>query len=167
MTGGPWRLALENAAAVSGRPRVAVRRLPHAEALEAPFYATPGAAGADVRAALPEGSPLILAPSARFAAPTGFAFALPPGWEMQIRPRSGLALKEGVTVLNAPGTLDSDYRGELFVLLINLSNDPATIRRGDRIAQLIVTPAPQARFEEVADLDQTLRGAGGFGSTGR
>lgn len=166
---GPWRLSLENGAAQRrlAAPRVAVKRLPHAEGLPLPTYATAGAAGADVCAALPEGAPLTLALGARFAVPTGFAFAVPPNWELQIRPRSGLALKEGVTILNTPGTLDSDYRGELFVLLVNLNNNPVTLRRGDRIAQLILAPAPQGRFEEVADLDQTARGAGGFGSTGR
>ncbi|WP_026310271.1 dUTP diphosphatase [Neomegalonema perideroedes] len=147
-------------------PVVRVKRLPHGVGLPAPFYASAGAAGADVCAALPEGAALTLVTGARSLVPTGFAFAVPPGWEMQIRPRSGLALKQGVTVLNAPGTLDSDYRGELFVLLINLDNSPATLRRGDRIAQLVIAPAPQARFEEVADLDATARGEGGFGSTG-
>ena len=154
-----------SAASAQG-PRVAVKRLAHGAGLPAPFYATPGAAGADVAAATPEGEILTLAPGARHPVPTGFAFALPQGWEMQIRPRSGLALKQGLTVLNAPGTLDADYRGELFVLLVNLGAAPVEIRRGERIAQLILAPAPQAVFAEADDLDETARGAEGFGSTG-
>ena len=144
---------------------VRLKRLPHAEGLEPPHYATDLAAGADVRAAID--APLTLQPGERFLVPTGFAMALQPGWEAQVRPRSGLAVKHGVTCLNSPGTVDADYRGEVKVLLINLGAEPFTIERGERIAQLIIAPAPQARFEEVDDLDETARGEGGFGSTGR
>ena len=132
--------------------------------LPLPAYATAGAAGADVVAAVTE--PLHLAPGARARVPTGLALAIPPGFEVQVRPRSGLAANHGVMVLNAPGTIDSDYRGELQVLLVNLGTVDATIQRGDRIAQLVVAPAIQARWQQVATLDTTERGSGGFGSTG-
>ena len=135
-------------------------------ALPLPSYATAGAAGADLRADLGGGS-VDLAPGARALIPTGLRLAIPPGWEVQIRPRSGLALKEGVTLLNTPGTIDSDYRGPLGVILINLGDAPVTITHGDRIAQMVVARAPQAGFRIVAALDETARGAGGFGSTGR
>lgn len=146
--------------------RVAIRRLDHAAGLPLPAYATAGAAGLDLSCALPQAEPLILQPRAFAAIPTGFAFALPAGHEGQVRPRSGLARKHGVTVLNAPGTLDWDYRGELMVLLVNLGPDPFTIERGMRIAQLVVAPVTQIMLEESGDLDETARGAGGFGSTG-
>jgi dUTP pyrophosphatase len=146
--------------------RVLLKRLPHAEDIAAPAYATEGAAGLDLRAALPEEAPQVLAPGARAMIPTGFAIALPPGYEAQVRPRSGLAAKYGVTCLNAPGTIDCDYRGEVSVILINLGQAPITIARGERIAQLVVAPVSRVRFEEVASLDATDRGAGGFGSTG-
>jgi len=132
--------------------------------LPLPSYATAGAAGADVCAAV-EGE-LVLAPGARAAVPTGLVLAVPPGYEVQVRPRSGLALKHGVTVANAPGTVDSDFRGELRVILVNLGEAPYVIRRGDRIAQLVVAPVVQARWVRAAALPETARGEGGFGSTG-
>ena len=146
--------------------RVLLKRLPHAEGLEAPAYATSGAAGLDLRAALPEGSPRTLQPGERAMIPTGFQIALPEGYEAQVRPRSGLAAKQGVTCLNTPGTIDSDYRGEVSVILINLGHAPVEIARGDRIAQMVVAPVSRAALHEVESLDQTARGAGGFGSTG-
>ena len=144
---------------------VRIKRLPHAQDLPLPAYETQGAAGLDLRAALPE-SDLELAPGARGLVPTGLVLALPQGSEGQVRPRSGLALRHGVTVLNAPGTIDADYRGEVQVLLVNLGQEPFIIRHGDRIAQLVVAPVVQARLVEVQLLDDTVRGAGGFGSTG-
>ena len=148
------------------RPVVDIVRLPHNPDLPLPAYETAGAAGMDLRAAVPEKAPLVLRPGARTAVPTGLAFALPDGFEAQVRPRSGLALKSGVTVANAPGTIDADYRGELKVLLINLGEEDFVIRRGDRIAQLVIAPVVQAAWREVAELEATDRGAGGFGSTG-
>ena len=145
-----------------GSVPVRIRRLPHGHGLPLPAYATPGAAGMDVVAA--EG--LILRPGARAAVATGFAVAIPPGYEIQVRPRSGLALKHGISVPNTPGTVDSDYRGEVKVILINHSDDNFTIQRGDRIAQLVVSPVTLAAWHEVEELDETARGAGGFGSTG-
>ena len=142
--------------------RIAVQRLPHGEGLPLPAYATHGAAGMDVVAA----EDLILAPGARHAIATGFAMAIPDGYEVQVRPRSGLALKHGVTCLNTPGTIDSDYRGEVKVILANLGSAPFPIARGERIAQLVPAVVQRAALEEVASLDETLRGAGGFGSTG-
>lgn len=141
---------------------VRIKRLPHGHGLPLPAYATPGAAGMDVVSA----EELILRPGARHAVATGFAVAVPPGYEIQVRPRSGLALKHGITVPNTPGTVDSDYRGEVKVILINHSQDNFPIQRGDRIAQLIVSPVTLARWDEVEELDETMRGAGGFGSTG-
>ena len=146
---------------------ISVRRLPHNEDLPLPAYETALSAGMDLRAAVPEDAPLTLAPGARVLAPTGLAIALPAGFEAQVRPRSGLALKHGVTCLNTPGTIDADYRGEMQVLLINLGDAPFVIRRGDRIAQMIVAPVVQGAWVEVDILDQTPRGAGGFGSTGK
>jgi dUTP pyrophosphatase len=148
------------------RPVVDIVRLPHNPDLPLPAYETAGAAGMDLRAAVPEKAPLVLRPGARTAVPTGLAFALPEGFEAQVRPRSGLALKSGVTVANAPGTIDQDYRGELKVLLVNLGEEDFVIRRGDRVAQLVIAPVVQAAWREVGDLDATARGAGGFGSTG-
>ena len=148
------------------RPVVDVVRLAHNPDLPLPAYETAGAAGMDLRAAVPEEAPLVLRPGARTAVPTGLAFALPEGFEAQVRPRSGLALKSGVTVANAPGTIDQDYRGELKVLLINLGEEDFVIRRGDRVAQLVIAPVVQAAWREVGGLDATDRGAGGFGSTG-
>jgi dUTP pyrophosphatase len=146
---------------------VPILRLPHAQDLPLPAYETALSAGMDLRAAIPESAPITLVPGARALVPTGLAIALPPGFEAQVRPRSGLALKHGITCLNSPGTIDADYRGELKVILINLGQEPFTIARGERIAQMIVAPVVQAVWTEVETLDQTARGAGGFGSTGR
>lgn len=147
-------------------PTVKVKRLPHGRGLELPAYQTALAAGCDIRAALAEGETVTLAPGARFMVPAGIAVALPEGWEAQIRPRSGLAAKYGVGLVNAPGTIDADYRGEIKVTLINLGAEDFIIRRGDRIAQMVLAPVYQARFEETDALDETARGEGGFGSTG-
>ena len=141
---------------------IALHRLPHGEGLPVPAYATSGAAGMDVVAA----EDLDLAPGARHAVATGFAMAIPDGYEVQVRPRSGLALKHGITCLNTPGTIDSDYRGEVKVILANLGDAPFPIRRGDRIAQLVPAPVQKAVFVAVDSLDDTARGTGGFGSTG-
>lgn len=147
-------------------PTIEVVRLAHAEGLPLPAYETAHAAGMDLRAAVAESAPLILRPGERAAVPTGLAMAIPAGLEGQVRPRSGLALRAGVTCLNAPGTIDADYRGEVNVILINLGEADFTIRRGDRIAQLVIAPATSAVWNEVATLDTTARGDGGFGSTG-
>ncbi|CAO3416422.1 dUTP diphosphatase [Azospirillum endophyticum] len=147
-------------------PIVAFLRLPGNDDLPLPSYATEGAAGFDLRAAVPADEPVLLAPGRRLLVQTGFAVGLPAGWEMQIRPRSGLAAKNGVTVLNTPGTVDCDYRGPVGVCLINLGDEPFAISRGDRIAQAVIAPAPQAVLVEVGTLDDTARGTGGFGSTG-
>jgi len=147
-------------------PKVPVVRLPHAEGIPLPAYETQDAAGMDLRAAVPEGAPVVLKPGDRAAVPTGLTMAIPRGYEGQVRPRSGLALRQGITCLNSPGTVDADYRGEVKVILINLGAENATIRRGDRIAQLLISPVEQAVWEEVTTLDETARGAGGFGSTG-
>jgi len=141
---------------------VQVRRLPHGEGLDLPHYATYGAAGMDVVSA----EDFTLMPGARHAIATGLALAIPPGYEVQVRPRSGLALKHGISVPNTPGTIDSDYRGELKVILINHGTEPFAIARGDRVAQLVLAPVTRATWLEVADLDETARGSGGFGSTG-
>lgn len=141
---------------------VPIKRLEHFEGLELPAYATDGAAGMDVLAA----EDLALAPGARHAVATGIAVAIPHGFEIQVRPRSGLALKHGITVANAPGTIDSDYRGEVKVILINLGSETFDIRRGDRIAQLVLAPVTRASWLPVDELDETVRGEGGFGSTG-
>ncbi len=143
---------------------VRVVRLPHAAGL--PAYATAGAAGLDLLAAVPEDAPLTLAPGTRGLVPTGLVLQLPPGHEGQVRPRSGLALRHGLTVLNAPGTIDEDYRGEVSVLLVNLGTEPVEISRGMRIAQLVIAPVIRATLVEVRDLAVTERGQGGFGSTG-
>lgn len=141
-----------------------LRRLPHGLDLPLPAYQSAAAAGMDLLAA--NGDPLVLQPGARALVPTGIAIALPEGTEAQVRPRSGLAAKHGVTVLNTPGTIDADYRGEIKVILINLGAEPFTVERGSRIAQMVVAPVARAELVEVADLDDTARGAGGFGSTG-
>jgi dUTP pyrophosphatase len=146
--------------------KVAIRRLPNADGLPLPAYASEGAAGVDLYAALAPGQKLVLEPGARDLIPTGLSIALPRGYEGQVRPRSGLAAAHGVTVLNAPGTIDSDYRGEIKAILINLGAQAFEIVRGMRIAQLVIAPAPQATLVEVDDLDATERGDGGFGSTG-
>ena len=144
-----------------------IQRLPHAEGLALPAYETSGSAGMDLRAAVPDDAPLTLQPGARGLVPTGLKIALEPGWEAQVRPRSGLALKHGITCLNSPGTIDSDYRGEVGVILINHGPDPFVIRRGERIAQMVIAAHAQAVIAEVDNLDETARGTGGFGSTGR
>jgi dUTP pyrophosphatase len=148
-------------------PTVPITRLPHGEGLPLPAYETDQAAGMDLRAAVPDDEPLTLRPGSRFPVPTGLAFALPPGFEGQVRPRSGLAFKHGVTCLNSPGTVDADYRGEVKVILVNHGEEDFVIRRGERIAQLVIAPVVQAVWAEVGSLDETVRGAGGFGSTGR
>lgn len=145
---------------------IAIKRLDHAEGLPLPAYQSEGAAGLDLCAAVPADQPVALNSGERRLIPTGFAIALPPTAEAQIRPRSGLALKNGVTVLNSPGTIDSDYRGEIGIILINHGSEPFSIRRGDRIAQMVIAPVSQARIRETDDLDRTERGAGGFGSSG-
>jgi dUTP pyrophosphatase len=144
---------------------VVVMRLPHGHGLPLPSYATAGSAGMDLYAAVE--APLRLAPGARALAPTGLALALPEGYEGQVRARSGLALKKGLAVLNAPGTIDSDYRGEVAVILVNLGSDEVEIARGDRIAQLVVAPVTRVAVRESDALPESGRGAGGFGSTGR
>jgi dUTP pyrophosphatase len=148
-------------------PTVPITRLPHGEGLPLPAYETAQAAGMDLRAAVPDDEPLTLRPGSRFPVPTGLAFALPPGFEGQVRPRSGLAFKHGVTCLNTPGTVDADYRGEVKVILVNHGEEDFVIRRGERIAQLVIAPVVQATWVEVDSLEETVRGAGGFGSTGR
>lgn len=145
---------------------IRVQRLPHASGLPLPSYQTEHAAGLDLLAALPAGAPLMLAPGARALVPTGLAIALPPGFEAQVRPRSGLAVKSGLTVLNSPGTIDSDYRGEVQVLLINLGDAPVLLERGMRIAQMVIASVQRAVLTEGPSLDPTTRGSGGFGSTG-
>jgi len=146
---------------------VQVRPLPHFDGLGLPTYETSGSAGMDVRAAVPEAEPMVLAPGARAMVPTGLSVAIPEGYEIQVRPRSGLAAKHGLTCLNTPGTIDSDYRGEIKVILINLGQAPFTIVRGERIAQLVLAPVTRLAWSEVEILGETARGAGGFGSTGR
>lgn len=149
---------------MSGEPiRIAVLRLEHGQGLPLPAYATAGAAGMDIVAA----EDCTLAPGARHAVSTGFALAIPAGYEVQVRPRSGLAIKHGITCLNTPGTIDSDYRGEVKVILVNLGQEPFAIGRGERIAQLVPAPVLRATLDEVTTLDETARGSGGFGSTGR
>jgi len=146
--------------------RVKVVRLPHAKGLALPSYQSDGAAGMDLLAAVPSAVPLRLSPGKRALVPTGLVLELPPGFEAQVRPRSGLALRHGITVLNSPGTIDCDYRGEVMVLLANLGEAPFRIARGERIAQLVVQRVERARLVEVAAIAETRRGAGGFGSTG-
>lgn len=141
---------------------IRLKRLPHGEGLAAPAYATAHAAGMDVVSA----EDLTLPPGGRHAVATGFAMAIPDGYEVQVRPRSGLALKHGISLPNTPGTIDADYRGELKIILINLGDEPFVIARGDRIAQLVAAPVQIATFAEVQELDETVRGSGGFGSTG-
>ena len=144
-----------------------VRQLPHGEGLALPTYQTAHAAGLDLLAAVPDHTPLILAPGRHALVPTGLTIALPAGYEAQVRPRSGLAAKHGVTVLNAPGTVDADYRGEIGVLLINHGDAPFTIRRGERIAQMVIAPVARAELVVATALPESGRGSGGFGSTGR
>lgn len=147
--------------------RVRVTRLPGSEGLALPEPASAGSSGSDVRAALPAASPLTLAPGERAAVPTGLRVEVPPGWELQIRPRSGLALRHGLTVANAPGTIDSDYRGEVRVILVNLGSEAVQIQRGERIAQLVLAPVARVHWQEVETLEDSGRGVAGFGSTGR
>jgi dUTP pyrophosphatase len=144
---------------------VAVRRFPETDDLPLPSYRTAGAAGMDLYAAV--GEPLTLAPGERAAVPTGIAIALPPGYEAQVRPRSGLARDHGIALVNAPGTVDADYRGQILVLVINLGQQPFTVNRGERIAQMVVVPVTRITWDEVRSLDETERGEGGFGHTGR
>ena len=151
---------------MTSTPRLAIVRLPHAAGLDLPAYETDGAAGLDLRAAVPEDRPLILPPGRRAAVPTGLVLELPDGHEGQVRPRSGLALKHGITCLNTPGTIDSDYRGEVKVLLVNLGDEEFAVTRGMRVAQLVVAPVTRVTVEEHQTSSATARGAGGFGSTG-
>lgn len=143
---------------------VKIVRLEHARDLDLPAYETSGAAGMDLRAAID--APVALEPGARTVIKTGLSIALPEGYEAQVRPRSGLAFKHGISIVNAPGTIDADYRGEIMVMLINLGTEPVTFERGDRIAQMVIAPVTQAVWDEVDTLDETERGAGGHGSTG-
>ena len=145
---------------------VAVRPLPHFEGLQLPAYETEGSAGMDVRAAVPEGEPMVLAPGERAMVPTGLSVAIPLGYEIQVRPRSGLAAKHGLTCLNTPGTIDSDYRGEVMVLLVNLGTEKFVVERGMRIAQMVFAPVTRAELTEASLANQSGRGTGGFGSTG-
>ena len=147
--------------------KIDIRQLPHGEGLALPAYQSAHAAGLDLLAAVPDGSPLILAPGRHALVPTGLTIALPPGYEAQVRPRSGLAAKHGVTVLNAPGTVDADYRGEIGVLLINHGEAPFAIHRGERIAQMVIASVVRAELVPATSLSATDRGSGGFGSTGR
>ncbi|HCL67289.1 MAG TPA: dUTP diphosphatase [Rhizobium sp.] len=147
-------------------PTIQIVRLPHGAGLDLPSYETKGAAGMDLRAAVAEDAPLTLEAGKRALVPTGFVFEIPEGFEAQVRPRSGLAFKHGITCLNTPGTIDSDYRGEVKVLLVNLGEETFTVTRGIRIAQMVIAPVTQARVAEVAAASETERGAGGFGSTG-
>ncbi len=146
---------------------ISVRPLPHFEGLDLPAYETLGAAGMDVRAAVAEDAPIVLAPGQRAMVPTGLSVAIPEGFEIQMRPRSGLAAKHGLTCLNAPGTIDSDYRGELKVILINHGAEAFTVARGERIGQMVLAAVTRIVWDEVDSLDDTARGTGGFGSTGR
>ena len=152
---------------MSGTVKIEVRQLPNGEGLALPAYQSALAAGLDLLAAVPDDAAVILEPGKYALVPTGLSIALPPGYEAQVRPRSGLAAKHGITVLNAPGTVDADYRGEIGVPLINHSEVPFTIRRGERIAQMVIAPVVQAEFVPVTTLSATTRGDGGFGSTGR
>lgn len=151
---------------MSGPIKVDVLQLPHAEGLPLPAYQSSQAAGLDLLAAVPEQAPLVLAAGQHAMVPTGLAIALPEGFEAQVRPRSGLAARHGVTVLNSPGTVDADYRGEINVLLVNLGQEAFTIRRGERIAQMIVAPVTRVELTRADSLPATARGSGGFGSTG-
>jgi len=152
---------------MSGAIKVEIQQLPHGKGLALPAYQSAHAAGLDLLAAVPEDAPTVIAPGKHVLIPTGLVIALPPGFEAQVRPRSGLAAKHGVTVLNAPGTVDADYRGEINVLLINHGDKPFPIKRGERIAQMVIAPVTQAQLVVVTTLSETDRGGGGFGSTGR
>jgi dUTP pyrophosphatase len=152
---------------MSATVKVDIQQLPHGKGLALPAYQSVHAAGLDLLAAVPESAPMMLAPGKHAMIPTGLTIALPPGYEAQVRPRSGLAAKHGVTVLNSPGTVDADYRGEVCVLLINHGDQPFPIRRGERIAQMVIAPVVQVELVPAASLPATDRGNGGFGSTGR
>jgi dUTP pyrophosphatase len=152
---------------VSDTIKVDIKQLPHADGLPLPAYQSADAAGMDLLAAVPAETPLILPPGKYAVVPSGLTIALPPGFEAQVRPRSGLAAKHGITVLNSPGTVDADYRGEINVLLINHGEAPFSIRRGERIAQMVIAPVTRAQLVAVTELSATDRGSGGFGSTGR
>jgi dUTP pyrophosphatase len=152
---------------VSTTVKVDIRHLPHGEGLALPAYQSAHAAGLDLLAAVPEDAPMTLHPGKYAMVPTGLTIALPPGYEAQVRPRSGLAAKHGITVLNSPGTVDADYRGEICVLLINHSDAPFKVQRGERIAQMVIAAVAQVELASVAELSATERGSGGFGSTGR
>jgi dUTP pyrophosphatase len=152
---------------LSSPVKIAIRRLPHGEGLALPAYQSTHAAGLDLLAAVAEDAPLVLAPGQHALVPTGLAIALPDGFEAQVRPRSGLASRHGVTVLNAPGTVDADYRGEIAVVLINHGTEPFTVRRGERIAQMVIASVARAEFVATISLPESDRGSGGFGSTGR
>jgi dUTP pyrophosphatase len=152
---------------VSANVKVDIRQLPHGHGLALPAYQSADAAGLDLLAAVPDNSPLVLLPGRYALVPTALTIALPPGYEAQVRPRSGLAAKHGVTVLNAPGTVDADYRGEIGVLLINHGDAPFEVRRGERIAQMVIAPVVRAELVAAVSLSATDRGSGGFGSTGR
>jgi dUTP pyrophosphatase len=145
---------------------IALQRLPHSDGLPLPHYQSALAAGLDLIAAVASDAPVVIAPGERALIPTGIAIALPPGYEAQVRPRSGLALRHGITVLNSPGTIDADYRGEIQVILVNLGRDSFTVERGARVAQMIIAATMRVDIREVASLDETTRGARGFGSTG-
>src|SRR5690606_15841913 len=154
---------------MSEAPRIGIKRIEDSDhTLALPSYETTEAAGADLRANFPDGARdgLLLSPGQRALVPTGLILDIPPGWEVQVRPRSGLALRHGLTLVNTPGTIDSDYRGPVGVIVINLGDEPYHLRHGERIAQLVVAPAVQAGFFETAEISETARGAGGFGSTG-
>jgi dUTP pyrophosphatase len=157
---------MSSVSSVQGRVEVRMMRLPHASDLPLPAYQSELAAGLDLMAAVPADGPVIISPGNRAMIPTGIAIALPAGIEGQIRPRSGLAIRHGITVLNSPGTVDADYRGEIQVIIVNFGHDSFTVQRGIRIAQLVFAATLQGAICEVASLDQTLRGGGGFGSTG-
>ncbi|PST27347.1 dUTP diphosphatase [Mesorhizobium plurifarium] len=154
----------ENRAALA--PCLTLVRLPHGEGLDLPAYETAGAAGMDLRAAVPADGPMVIRPGERALVPTGFIFEIPEGYEGQVRPRSGLAFKHGITCLNTPGTVDSDYRGEVKVLLVNLGAEDFAVERGMRIAQMVIAPVTQLAIREADGATATVRGAGGFGSTG-
>lgn len=147
-------------------PKIRISRLPHSEGIDLPSYETEGAAGFDLRAAVLDCEPIHLVPGDRVLVPTGLCLEIERGFEVQVRPRSGIAIKHGVTVLNSPGTIDADYRGELMVMLVNLGDADFVVNKGDRIAQGVIAAVPQADFEEVESLGDTSRGSGGFGSTG-
>ena len=151
---------------MTSTPTLVVIRMPHADGLALPAYETAGAAGMDLRAAVPEDQPLVVAPGRRALVPTGLVVEIPEGFEGQVRPRSGLAFKHGITCLNTPGTIDSDYRGELKVLIANLGDEAFAVTRSMRIAQFVIAPVARATIEERAEVSDSVRGAGGFGSTG-